>query len=138
MACYYGFYSNVSCVKREKAAVDDQIPCIVASELSSSAFRKNWARLIQKIYEVDPLLCPKCTSQMRVIAFAEDGEVIRKILKHLGLWDVKRLPVRGTQTGKIQVCAHGPPIFDVSENDEPSASSAAHCISDPDYPTAAS
>jgi hypothetical protein len=22
--------------------------------------RKNWARLIQKIYEVDPLVCPKC------------------------------------------------------------------------------
>jgi hypothetical protein len=32
------------------------------------AFRKNWARWIQKIYEVDPLLCPRCFSEMRVIS----------------------------------------------------------------------
>ncbi len=29
---------------------------------------------------------------MRVIAFIEDPDVIKKILKHLGLWDVKRKP----------------------------------------------
>ena len=29
---------------------------------------------------------------MRVIAFIEDPEVIKKILKHLDLWDVKRKP----------------------------------------------
>jgi hypothetical protein len=28
--------------------------------------------LIQKIYEVDPLLCPKCGGAMRVIAFIEE------------------------------------------------------------------
>ena len=27
---------------------------------------------------------------MRVIAFIEDSDVIKKILKHLDLWDVKR------------------------------------------------
>jgi hypothetical protein len=29
---------------------------------------------------------------MRVIAFIEDPDVIKKILNHLGLWDVKRKP----------------------------------------------
>ena len=29
---------------------------------------------------------------MRVIAFIEDEDVIRNILKHLGLWDIKRNP----------------------------------------------
>ena len=29
---------------------------------------------------------------MRVIAVIEDSDVIKKILKHLGLWDVKRKP----------------------------------------------
>ena len=29
---------------------------------------------------------------MRIIAFIEDGEVIEKILKHLGLWEVKASP----------------------------------------------
>jgi len=29
---------------------------------------------------------------MQVISFIEDGEVIKKILKHLGLWEVKPRP----------------------------------------------
>ena len=29
---------------------------------------------------------------MRIIAFIEDDEVIKKILKHLGLWEVKKRP----------------------------------------------
>jgi hypothetical protein len=29
---------------------------------------------------------------MRIIAFIEDWEVIKKILKHLGLWEVKARP----------------------------------------------
>ena len=39
---------------------------------SSKAYRKNWARLIQKIYELDPLTCTKCQGKMRIIAFIED------------------------------------------------------------------
>ncbi|MGD0279678.1 MAG: hypothetical protein ABSC11_10270 [Smithella sp.] len=40
-------------------------------------FRKSWERLIQKIYEVDPLVCPKCQGVMRIINFIEDQQVIR-------------------------------------------------------------
>ena len=50
-------------------------PCILNSEASSKEYRKNWARLIQKIYEVDPLTCPKCQGPMRVISFIEDQDV---------------------------------------------------------------
>jgi len=39
-----------------------------------------------KVYEVDPLDCPRCKGPMRVIALIEDKAVIRKILTHLGLW----------------------------------------------------
>jgi hypothetical protein len=92
MVRYYGYYSNVSHGKRKKADADDKIPCILEYELTDMAFRKNWARLIQKIYEVDPLKCPKCQGSIRVIAFIEDEDVIKKILKHLGLWEVKRKP----------------------------------------------
>jgi hypothetical protein len=49
-------------------------------------------RLIQKFYEIDPLTCPKCQGQMRIIAFIEDEEVIKKILTHLGLWEAKARP----------------------------------------------
>ncbi len=92
MARYYGYYSNVSREKRKKADIDDKVPCILEPELTDKAFRRNWARLIQKIYEVNPLICPKCQGRMRVVSFIEDSDVIRKILKHLNLWDLQRPP----------------------------------------------
>jgi hypothetical protein len=57
---YYGYYSNVSRGKRKKQNQDEWIPYILEPVGSSKEYRKNWARLIQKIYEVDPLTCAKC------------------------------------------------------------------------------
>jgi len=57
--------------------------------MSSKEARQNWARLIQKIYEVDPLVCPKCQGSMKIISFIENLELIEKILRHLGLWDTR-------------------------------------------------
>ena len=92
MVRYYGYYSNKSRGLRKKAGTDDDVPALIDSDISPKAFRKNWARLIQKIYNVDPLLCPKCFGSMRIIAFIEDQQIVKKILQHLDLWDVKRKP----------------------------------------------
>ncbi|HPD58185.1 MAG TPA: hypothetical protein PKW17_13155, partial [Smithellaceae bacterium] len=92
MVRYYGYYSNVARGKRKAKGTDDVIPCILEPEENSKAFRKNWARLIQKIYQVDPLICPKCQGVMRIISFIEDAQVIRDILTHLGLWLVRSRP----------------------------------------------
>src|SRR3989338_1293241 len=53
---------------------------------------------IRKVYETDPLTCPKCQGEMwfdklttlrgpegRIISFIDQLEVIKKILKHLSL-----------------------------------------------------
>ena len=85
MVRYYGYYSNVSRGKRKDAGADDAIPCILDPVENSKAFRKNWARLIQKIYEVDPLLCLKCKGAMRIISFIEDQQVIRTSSR---IWDL--------------------------------------------------
>ncbi len=60
-------------------------PPIVESPLLD---RRRWAMLIQRIYQADPLRCPKCGATMKVIAFIESRQedVIRKILQHCGLW----------------------------------------------------
>jgi hypothetical protein len=100
MVRYYGYYSNVSIGKRQKTGDDAAMAYILDPPLPDKTFRKNWARLIQKIYEVDPLVCPACRGEMRVIAFIEDQEVIRKILTHLGLWQIKARP---------RPVAHAPP-----------------------------
>ena len=44
--------------------------------------------MIKQVYEVDPLLCPKCGGEMKIIRFIErrQSEVIEKILRHCGMW----------------------------------------------------
>ena len=39
---------------------------IMDGELTKAA-RSTWARLIKKVYEVDPLICPHCGGQMRFL-----------------------------------------------------------------------
>ena len=131
MVRYYGYYSNVSRGKGKKGDQGDLIACILEEpDGSSKDYRKNWARLIQKIYEVDLLTCPKCQGRMRIISFIEDEEVIKKIPKHLGLWDVKaRPPPR----------ANSPPesseqYVDYSDSQIPV--SDGHLYMDMDYPEA--
>jgi hypothetical protein len=43
--------------------------------------------LIKRIYEVDPLSCPKCGGEMKVVAFIEppQADLIEKIMRHCGL-----------------------------------------------------
>ena len=60
MVRYYGYYSNVSRGKRKKSDQDELIPSILEPDGSSKEHRKNWARLIQKFYETDPLTCVRC------------------------------------------------------------------------------
>ena len=43
------------------------------------AAKAAWAKLIRKVYEVDPLLCPKCGAQMRVIALIEAASVVTSV-----------------------------------------------------------
>jgi hypothetical protein len=53
------------------------------ASLEWRAARRRWAQLIRRIYEVDPLVCPRCGGTMRIIAFITEPRVIGKILKHL-------------------------------------------------------
>jgi hypothetical protein len=41
--------------------------------------------MIRKVYEVDPMLCPKCGGTMKVIAFITDYEAVDRIIDHLKL-----------------------------------------------------
>jgi hypothetical protein len=45
----------------------------------------NWARLMKKVFELDPLLCPKCGSQMQIKAFITNPYEIDRISKNLGI-----------------------------------------------------
>ena len=122
-----GVANDLAARRRENPGVlgDEWTPCILEPEGSSKEYRKNWARLIQKIYEIDPLTCPKCQGQMRIIAFIEDEEVIEKILKHLGLWEVKARP-------PPKVKAPSPTIY--LDDSESQILSPDSFYAHPDYP----
>lgn len=53
---------------------------VVENEANSKSSKQAWAKLIQKVYEVDPLKCPKCESSMKVIAIIQDKVEIVKII----------------------------------------------------------
>ena len=59
-----------------------------SEETAATGSSQAWAMLIKRIYEVDPLSCPECGGQMKVVAFIEppQTDVIEEILQHCGLW----------------------------------------------------
>ena len=131
---FYGWYSNPACavhadrrrrgyrrqhgllgttpVVKPAPEATDQAPLEVRRTCLRRAFvpssgrgaQARRARLIRKVYEVDPLLCPHCGGTMKVIAVIEPAcadtclrrsrdrqaadrrpAIIRQILEHLGL-----------------------------------------------------
>jgi hypothetical protein len=89
---YYGWYSNVSRGTRkldeEGVSEGNESPACCSALAAKGgregrAMRRAWAQLIKRIYEVDPLVCPTCGAEMKIIAFITENEVVTKILKHL-------------------------------------------------------
>jgi hypothetical protein len=90
---YYGWYSNVCRGKRRKAEAENgEVGSAGAGPASRAAraearnaraLRRSWAQLIKRVYEVDPLVCPSCGGEMKVIAFITERGVVDAILRHL-------------------------------------------------------
>jgi hypothetical protein len=68
MVRYYGLYANAHRGKVRKAGRTG-FPVRMAVEEILRLPSKGWAEMIRKIYEVDPLICPRCGGRMRVVAF---------------------------------------------------------------------
>jgi hypothetical protein len=86
---YYGGYSNAPQGKRRKAAApaelsspgevpEDEAP----KSADRAALRRRWAKMIRRVYEVDPLVCPRCGGEMRVVGFITRPADIKRILDH--------------------------------------------------------
>jgi len=44
-----------------------------------------WAQLLRRVFFIDALKCPRCSSAMVILAFLSDPPVVAKILRHLRL-----------------------------------------------------
>ncbi len=58
--------------------------------------------LIARIYEVFPLVCPHCGTEMRLISFVTDTASVTRILEHIGESPKPPVlsPARGPPTGE--------------------------------------
>jgi len=98
---YYGAWSNARRLSA-RAAASPPSPAPEAparhrddsdsAEEFARARRRAWARLIKKVYEADPLVCPRCSGPLKIISLIGDTAVIEKILRHLKLWDRPERP----------------------------------------------
>ena len=43
--------------------------------------RRRWAELLRRIFEIEPLACPRCGQTMRIVAFITEPKVIDRILE---------------------------------------------------------
>ncbi len=120
MVRYYGWYSSRSRGERIKAGVfrpgdepasPEGHPEAIVLDVSEHQPRrvpsKTWRELIKKIWEVDPLSCPRCGCEMKIISLIHEPDVIARILRHLGLWKQPQSP----HEGKIKAPADGPVVM---------------------------
>jgi len=59
MIRYYGLYANAHRGKKRKEGNYPSHPPIIDDEVSFVP-SKGWAEMIRKVFEVDPLICPRC------------------------------------------------------------------------------
>ncbi len=101
---YLGHYSNVSRGRRKKGKEKALTPGRLGhgeddglSDAQRRAQRRAWARLIRRIYEVDPLVCTSCGGEMRIVSVILKHRVITKVLGHLARKGIE--PGRGPPGG---------------------------------------
>jgi hypothetical protein len=72
---------------RSRGAAQARQSCNPVSEIPEPKHKPsaNWARLMKKVFELDPLLCPKCGSSMKIKAFISDSHEIKRILENLDI-----------------------------------------------------
>ena len=83
---YYGFYSSRQRGTRRKAngvAAQEPLTMVDPEPEALRKAKRRWAELLRRIMEVDPLRCPRCSEEMRIVAFITEPKVIDRILDHL-------------------------------------------------------
>jgi hypothetical protein len=80
MVRYYGLYANAH---RGKVGKADRVPVALGmiEEEPTPVPSKGWAEMIRKVYEVDPLICPRCGGRMKVVAFLTEYAVVDRIIR---------------------------------------------------------
>jgi hypothetical protein len=94
---YYGVYSSSYRGKQRRENKEEQETELVLINTGKGTAggkpTSTWARLIHRIFEVDPLRCRKCGAEMRIIAFVTDFRQVSRILEHIGEQTIRPPPL---------------------------------------------
>ena len=94
--------ASADVIQSSRAPMTKKVP--TSEEQDADGWRRRrkltWAKLIQKVYEIDPLLCRFCGTEMKIISFITEYPVIKKILTHINYESQPPEPL-----------AHSPPLF---------------------------
>lgn len=82
----YGEYSNKTRGWKAKKGIGGVVAVGTGATESQRQYRQSWAKLIQMVWEVNPLECPKCGKTMKIVAIVQDKGLVEATLKALGLW----------------------------------------------------
>ena len=80
---YYGLYSSRTRGKLNKTGNLIKLKPDVEKLPGRNSSRQSWARLLKKVYEVDPFICLKCGGDMKIIAIITNRVAIDKIIDYL-------------------------------------------------------
>ena len=67
--------------QEEQDIVEDDTG-LESEKIKGKAKCSAWARLINKVYGINALICGKCGSEMRIVSFIMEPEQIYKIMEH--------------------------------------------------------
>ena len=79
---YKGAPDSFAVVRR--TALCQQEPDHVLASCDHDTSRIAWAKLLARVGEEFPLVCPNCGGDIGLISFITQPETIRKVLTHLG------------------------------------------------------
>ena len=82
---YYGRYSSRARGERLKAAHQQDTDSENLSNPDKTSSNSSWAILLKRIYEIDPLECPLCQSEMKITGIILQPMEIRAFMRSLGI-----------------------------------------------------
>ncbi len=80
---YYGWYaSRIQGIRRRAGTEGQQTVYAAPVPVPLHEARRRWAELLRRIFEIEPLACPRCGQTMRIVAFITAPKAIDRILDH--------------------------------------------------------
>ncbi len=108
---YYGAYSaRYRGRQKQKEKYKKLVQCefkLPEFETETRPASSSWARCIKRVFEIDPLECPKCYGEMKITHFIHSYTQIKKIADSLG-YPTWRAPPKNKNSNKNTTVDYSP------------------------------